>query len=332
MNSIFFNEIEDSKCIKIYLHEKIDEKVINDTLIKLGLISLEFTNSKGSEKYYYFELEGERSYAASINYIITWNYIKVDVENSCICINYPKDYNYISNYKSNILYKILSLLIKENIITKKSANVINANNIGNIFGGIANITDNLNNVINAMDSIQLKEYEMPKQSVEDIIKEIKLGEKIGKELHYHGRWIGKTKILIENFIKFLMDKYKEELALNENNTKNEVEKEEAKELNIEKLNPIIRKCEDKIIEIKNIIKDFDYSDKKTYEELTSKVENDLKELENIKNVNKINEIIDEINKIYRNAYNKKNNVSSLSYIMETDENIDLIKKIDIENL
>ena len=106
----------------------------------------------------------------------------------------------------------------------------------------------------------------------------------------------------------------------------------AKELNIEKLNPIIRKCEDKIIEIKDIIKDFDYSDKKTYEELTSKVENDLKELENIKNVNKINEIIDEINKIYRNAYNKKNNVSSLSYIMETDENIDLINKIDIENL
>lgn len=109
-------------------------------------------------------------------------------------------------------------------------------------------------------------------------------------------------------------------------------KEEVKEPNIEKLNPIIRKCEDKIIEIKDIIKDFDYSDKKTYEESTSKVENDLKELENIKNVNKINEIIDEINKIYRNAYNKKNNVSSLSYIMETDENIDLIKKIDIENL
>ncbi len=109
-------------------------------------------------------------------------------------------------------------------------------------------------------------------------------------------------------------------------------KEEVKEPNIEKLNSIIRKCENKIIEIKDIIKDFDYSDKKTYEELTSKVESDLKELENIKNVNKINEIIDEINKIYRNAYNKKNNVSSLSYIMETDENIDLINKIDIENL
>lgn len=110
------------------------------------------------------------------------------------------------------------------------------------------------------------------------------------------------------------------------------EKEEAKELNIEKLNPIIRKCEDKIIEIKEIIKDFDYSDRKTYEELTSKVESDLKEFEDTKNINKINEIIDEINQIYRNAYNKKNNVSTLSYIMETDEDIDLIKKIDIENL
>ena len=299
MNSIFFNKIEDAKCIKIYLHEKIDEKVINDTLIKLGLISLEFANSKGSEKYYYFKLEEGRFYAGSMNYVITWNYIKVDVENSCICINYPKGYNYISN-NSNILNKILALLIKENIITEK---------------------------IN-----RIKEYEMPKQNVEDIIEKIKLGKNIGGELHDSGKWIGKTKILIENFIKFLMDKYKEELALIENNSKNEAEKEEVKELNIEKLNSIIRKCEDKIIEIKDIIKDFDYSDKKTYEELTSKVESDLKELENIKNVNKINKIIDEINKIYRNAYNKKNNVSSLSYIMETDENIDLIKKIDIENL
>ena len=134
-------------------------------------------------------------------------------------------------------------------------------------------------------------------------------------------------------IKFLTENKNiaKEISKIINNILND-KKEEVKEPNIEKLNPIIRKCEDKIIEIKDIIKDFDYSDKKTYEELTSKVENDLKELENIKNVNKINEIIDEINKIYRNAYNKKNNVSSLSYIMETDENIDLINKIDIENL
>ena len=139
--------------------------------------------------------------------------------------------------------------------------------------------------------------------------------------------------LIKHFMKFIIDKYKEELSLSKNNSKNKMKKEEVKELNIEKLNSIIRKCEDKIIEIKEIIKDFDYSDKKTYEEATSKIEKDLGELENKDiSVSRVNEIIDEINKIYRNAYNKKNNVSSLSYIMETDENIDLIKKIDIENL
>ena len=118
------------------------------------------------------------------------------------------------------------------------------------------------------------------------------------------------------------------------NILNDKEKEEeTKKLNIEKLNPIIKQCENKINEIKEIIKDFDYSDKKTYEEATSKIEKDLEELENKDiSVSEVNEIIDEINETYRNAYKKKNNVSALSYIMETDEDIDLIKKIDIDNL
>lgn len=118
------------------------------------------------------------------------------------------------------------------------------------------------------------------------------------------------------------------------NILNDKEKEEeTKKLNIEKLNPIIKQCENKINEIKEIIKDFDYSDKKTYEEATTKIEKDLEELENKDiSVSRVNEIIDEINETYRNAYKKKNNVSALSYIMETDEDIDLIKKIDIDNL
>lgn len=336
MNSIFFNKIEDAKCIKIYLREKINEKALNDTLIKLGLISLEFANSKGSEKYYYFELEEKHSYDDSINYVRTSHYIKVDVENSCICLNYQTNYN----DKSNILYKILNLLIRENIITKKSDNIINANNIGNISNSTSPIANIANFINSAIGSIQLNEYEIPKQNVEDIIEKIKLGKDIGNELHHRGQrsqWIGKTKNIIENFIKFLMDKYKEELSLSENNSKNKAEKEEveeqSKELNIEKLNPIIKQCENKISEIKEIIKDFDYSDKKTYEEATSKIEKDLEELENKDiSVSRVNEIIDEINETYRNAYKKKNNVSALSYIMETDEDIDLIKKIDIDNL
>ena len=297
MNSIFFNKIEDSKCIKIYLHEKIDEKVINDTLIKLGLISLEFTNSKGSEKYYYFKL----GYKFERGEKITNSSIKLDAENSCIYIDDT------FTYSVDIFGEIEKLLLDNKIIDRDE--------------------------IYTKSGSRRNNHKIHEIEVSDIIKEIEFGSRVESAYRGDDGYTTNAKeILTKHFIKFLMDKYKEELTLNENNTKNEVEKEEAKELNIEKLNPIIRKCEDKIIEIKEIIKDFDYSDRKTYEESTSKVESDLKEFENIKNINKINEIIDEINQIYRNAYNKKNNVSTLSYIMETDEDIDLIKKIDIENL
>lgn len=298
MNSIFFNKIEDAKCIKIYLHEKIDEKVINDTLIKLGLTSLEFANSKGSEKYYYFKL----AYEFERGKKITNSSIKLDAKNSCIYIDDTR------TYSVDIFGEIEKLLLYNKIIDRDE--------------------------IYTKSGSRMNNHEIHEIDVSDIIKEIEFGSRV--ESAYIGNdgytTYNAKEILTKHFIKFIIDKYKEELSLSKNNSKNKIKKEKVKELNIEKLNSIIRKCEDKIIEIKDIIKDFDYSDKKTYEELTSKVENDLKELENIKNVNKINEIIDEINKIYRNAYNKKNNVSSLSYIMETDENIDLIKKIDIENL
>ena len=298
MNSIFFNKIWDAKCIKIYLHEKIDEKVINDTLIKLGLTSLEFANSRGSEKYYYFKL----AYEFERGKKITNSSIKLDAKNSCIYIDDTP------TYSVDIFGEIEKLLLYNKIIDRDE--------------------------IYTKSGSRMNNHEIHEIDVSDIIKEIELGSRV--ESAYRGNdgytTYNAKEILTKHFIKFIIDKYKEELSLSKNNSKNKTEKEKVKELNIEKLNPIIRKCEDKIIEIKDIIKDFDYSDKKTYEELTSKLENDLKELENIKNVNKINKIIDEINKIYRNAYNKKNNVSSLSYIMETDENIDLIKKIDIENL
>ena len=89
-----------------------------------------------------------------------------------------------------------------------------------------------------------------------------------------------------------------------------------------------------IEEIKEIIKDFNYSDRKTYEKTCSeykascsKIKKDLENIGNSQAINIINNLIDEINQTYKNAYNKKNNVSSLSYIMETDEDIDLIDKI-----
>ena len=106
---------------------------------------------------------------------------------------------------------------------------------------------------------------------------------------------------------------------------------------IEKTQPLIlsriKECEAKINEIKDIIKDFDYSIKNDYEALCLELENNFENIKNEKNIEKVNNLIDEINKTYRNAYYRKNNVSSLSY-METEENdnLDLIKKIDINNL
>lgn len=258
MNSIFFNKIEDAKCIKIYLHEKIDEKVINDTLIKLGLTSLEFANSRGSEKYYYFKL----AYEFERGKKITNSSIKLDAKNSCIYIDDTPTYSVY------IFGEIEKLLLYNKIIDRDE--------------------------IYTKSGSRMNNHEIHEIDVSDIIKEIEFGSRV--ESGYIGNdgytTYNAKEILTKHFIKFIIDKYKEELSLSKNNSKNKMEKEKVKELNIEKLNPIIRKCEDKIIEIKDIIKDFDYSDKKTYEELTSKVENDLKELENIKNVNKINKIID----------------------------------------
>ncbi|TKZ34162.1 hypothetical protein [Brachyspira catarrhinii] len=133
-------------------------------------------------------------------------------------------------------------------------------------------------------------------------------------------------------------KIREEKRIKEENERRIREEIKRKEEN-KKLQIILNKCEAKIEEIKEIIKDFNYSDKKTYEKpcseykkSCSKIKKDL-ENTNIKKdqaINNINNLIDEINQIYKNAYNKKNNVSSLSYIMETDEDIDLIEKIDIK--
>ena len=264
----------------IFLKEKIDENILTNTLIKIGLVSkkIEKRYFKDNniildiENYFCFSHFGNNDKAKMM----------IDKENSCIEINFKELFVDMDDNKDNenkFILEIKEILFKEKILDE--------------------VLDKSEEYKN-----NTEKYEA---NTDDIIEKIE-----GENIEPYNLFI------IKHFIKFVMDKYKEE------------------KLYIEKIQPYIlshiKQCEDKIIEIKDIIKDFDYSDKKTYEELTSKVENDLKELENIKNVNKINEIIDEINKIYRNAYNKKNNVSSLSYIMETDENIDLIKKIDIENL
>lgn len=277
--------------ISIFLKEKIDENILTNTLIKIGLVSkkIEKRYFKDNdiivniENYFCFSYSGDNDTAK----------ITIDKENSCIEINCEGlgesvmpdiDFGNSDDNEDNenkFILKIKEILFKEKILDEELDKIKEYNN-------------------------NCQQYEA---NTDDIIEKIECREENIKPYYL---------FIIKHFVKYVMDKYKEE------------------KLYIEKIQPYIlshiKQCENKITEIKELIKDFDYSDRKTYEELTSKVENDLKELENVKNVNKINEIIDEINKIYRNAYNKKNNVSALSYIMETEENIDLIKKIDIENL
>ena len=98
----------------------------------------------------------------------------------------------------------------------------------------------------------------------------------------------------------------------------------------------IEECQKKVRDIRDFIKDFDYSIKNTYNKNLSKITNDLTEMgKNINNieyadiVDQVNEIIDEINENYTNAYSRKNNVSTLSY-METEEGNNLIDKINID--
>ena len=88
----------------------------------------------------------------------------------------------------------------------------------------------------------------------------------------------------------------------------------------------IKKCKDKLNEIKELSKDFEYAIKNDYHKDCDDIE---KRLNNgIDNKNELNKIIDEINNLYRNAYNKKHNKSSLSYVMDVEEDdIDLIENI-----
>lgn len=332
--------------IKIYLKNKIDEKVLNDTLIKIGLISIEIKNG------YLKSLDrgGIFSFIADSFANIADNIIDNIPDDTAKTTVSPLGYSQVSQqalfpitgelYFSSRTYYKFSLTDKINLSTIADDFFIGSHIRLDAEESCIYICDYNGNIISGMKKMLFREkildevYDKSKEyennlekyeaNTDDIIDRI---EKL-KET-YEGSIEKYKMFIIKHFIKFVMDKdkeYKEISKIFDKFAEREKEK-------FEKLNPIIKQCENKINEIKEIIKDFDYSDKKTYEEATSKIEKDLEELENKDiSVSRVNEIIDEINETYRNAYKKKNNVSALSYIMETDEDIDLIKKIDIDNL
>ena len=97
----------------------------------------------------------------------------------------------------------------------------------------------------------------------------------------------------------------------------------------ENINKLKDKADFKFNEIKDLIKDFDYASKKSYEESCTELENDLKDelkkIDNIKNdndyknyIDSINKIIGYINNLYKSAYYKKNNKSSLAFLIDDE--------------
>lgn len=89
----------------------------------------------------------------------------------------------------------------------------------------------------------------------------------------------------------------------------------------------IKKCQDKLKEIRELSKDFEHIIKNDYHKDCDNIEYRLNNC-NDNNIEELNKIADEINTLYRNAYNKKNNKSSLYYVMDIeDDDIDLIDHI-----
>ncbi|WP_028330173.1 hypothetical protein [Brachyspira alvinipulli] len=130
--------------------------------------------------------------------------------------------------------------------------------------------------------------------------------------------------------------------VNHNETNEEVKKDEGKKETVdierfkEKINSSADECRLKLEEIANIIKDFDYASRKSYEDsyldLKRSLEEDFNTMKGTKSLNefteKFNKVIDYINNLYKSAYYKKNNKSSLAFIIDDEEDIIYIEKIN----
>ncbi|MEI0604997.1 hypothetical protein R4K55_12335 [Brachyspira alvinipulli] len=138
--------------------------------------------------------------------------------------------------------------------------------------------------------------------------------------------------------------------VNHNETNEEIKKDEEIKTNEdkketvdikkfkEKINASANECKLKLEEIANIIKDFDYASRKIYEDsyldLKRSLEEDFNTMKGTNSLNefteKFNKVIDYINNLYKSAYYKKNNKSSLAFIMDEEEDIVYIEKINAE--
>lgn len=162
---------------KIYLKDKIDEKALNNILIKVGLTSIEIKNSEKSEICYKFSLYADSLPDIFGLDIFIGSHIKLDAEKSCICI-YDYDENIISGMKK--------ILFREKILDE--------------------VYDKAGEY-----NLNTEKYEA---NTDDIIEKI-------EEERYAGLTGFYNLFIIKHFIKFVMDKYKQENISSEDNSSNE---------------------------------------------------------------------------------------------------------------
>lgn len=148
------------------------------------------------------------------------------------------------------------------------------------------------------------------------------------------RYSYSTFVIKSNFYnngKDIKNKNKPKNNSSEKQSNTEIKEEIKTEVNSEniikeKIINYIPKCKDKLKEIKELSNDFEYIIKNDYHKECDEIENRLNNP--CDNIDEFNKIIDDINTLYRNAYNRKNNKSSLYYVMDIeDEDIDLIEHI-----
>ena len=178
--------------ITIYLKDKIDEKAFGDILIKVGMTSIEIKNSEKSEIYYKFSLTAKAIYTNPMNDFSIGSHIKLDAEKSCICIyGYKDDYD-----EKNIILGMKNILFKEKILDE--------------------VYDKSEEYKNNPEK-----YEANTDDIIERIEKRKIPSSYSKEKEQEIEVRHYNLFIIKHFIKYVMDKYKQENHSSEDNSTNE---------------------------------------------------------------------------------------------------------------
>ena len=185
-----FKDLDLEKLLKpstsIFLKEKIDENILTNTLIKIGLVSkkIEKRYFKDNniildiENYFCFSYSGDNDTAK----------ITIDKENSCIGINYKELFafdfdNEDKDNENKFILEIKEILFKDKILDE-------------VYDKSEEYKNNI------------EKYEA---NTDDIIEKIEEKEKTEPY----------NLFIIKHFIKYVIDKYKEENISSEDNSANE---------------------------------------------------------------------------------------------------------------